>query len=272
MYACDFEYDGKSLSDFGFVIATIGGSSGVKVADAGSEITFVMSPIQSGKRFIAGGSKYDKCLETTFQICKNPSLGCCGGLEISPEEFRTMSRWLNRREFLWFRAMDWFDPGSARAWVRASFTLSRVEVDGVTYGIELRMQTDSPFCYGDEIVEHLNFTSGALSAALIDENDEIGETYPALTITCGDAGTLSLSDDITECSCSIDNCVSGEVITFSGDTKIIASTNVAHDIVNDFNYDFFRFGNTYDNTENVITASMPCTVELRYRPIYKDTL
>lgn len=45
-----------------------------------------------------------------------------------------------------------------------------------------------------------------------------------------------------------------------------------HDIVNDFNYDWFSIGNTYESQENVVTATMPCEMTIRYRPIWKDTL
>lgn len=272
MYAYDFEYDGKRLSDFGFIIASLGEQSGVSTTDAGSEITFITSPMQAGKRFVPGGSKYDKCLETSFQICKNPMLFDDGEMEITADEFRALSRWLNRREFLWFHASDWCNPEKARAWVRASFSLSRVDASGVTYGIELKMQTDSPFCYGEEVVEELTFASGALTKTIEDKNDEIGITFPRMVITCGASGKLTLSNSMTGCSCSVSNCTSGEVLTFSGDTKIISTSNVAHDVVEDFNYNFFSIGNTFSNKVNSITSNKACTVELRYRPIYKDTL
>ena len=272
MYAYDFEYDGKLLSEYGFMVCRFDEAGGPEAADAGSEITFVTAPMQAGKRFVAGGSKYDKCLTTTFQICKNPCDFNAEEMEISADEFRALSRWLNRREFLWFHNYDWQEPEKIRPWVRASFSLAKIEIGGVTYGIELTMTTDSPFGYGEEIVEEFTFTQNKLSELLVDYNDEIGETYPALTITCGSAGTLTISDDRTDCECSVDNCISGEVISFSGDTQIITSSNALHDLANDFNYDFFRFGNTFDDRENTVTVNMPCTVELRYRPIWKDTL
>ena len=275
MYAYDFEYDGKMLSSFGFIICSFGDGDGVGKTETGSEITFITSPIQDGKRVVTGGTKYEKCLSTSFQICKDPSFfnrRSQKEMEISADEFRTLSRWLNRRKFLWFKANDWCDPDTDKPWVRASFTLNKIDVDRTTYGIELDMVTDSPFCYGDETVKTFEFENANDTVLFIDNNDEIGETYPELTITCGAAGTLTLSDDRTGCECTIENCVSGEVIHFSGDTKIIDSSSTTHDIANDFNYDYFRFGNTHDDRENIITASMPCTVEMKYRPIRKDTL
>lgn len=45
-----------------------------------------------------------------------------------------------------------------------------------------------------------------------------------------------------------------------------------HDITNDFNYGWFSIGNLYDDRENVVMASIPCEITLRYRQIWKDTL
>ena len=274
MYAYDFEYDGKLLSDFGFVICHFDTNSGTSTADKGSEISFTTASAHSGKRFYKVGTEYKKCLTTTFQIMKNPDLGLDEDEVITADEFRQLSRWLNRREYLWFHAFDWCDPEVFRPWVRASFTLTRIDIGNETVGIELDMETDSPFGYGDEIETEIAFTAGELSQTFYDRNDEIGDCYPELTITCGQAGTLTLEDDVTGCACTIENCVSGEVITLSGETMIISTSNTVHaaTLANDFNYDFFRFGNTLDERTNVFTASMPCTVVLKYRPNKKDTI
>lgn len=274
MYAYDFEYDGKLLSDFGFIMCHFDSGSGSSTADAGSEISFTTAPAHSGKRFYKVGTEYKKCLSTTFQIMKNPETNKSGDEIITADEFRGLSRWLNRREYLWFHAFDWCDPEVFRPWVRASFHLTRIDVGNETVGVELEMETDSPFGYGDEITSEIEFTSQNLEKTFYDRNDEIGDCYPELTITCGQSGTLTLEDDVTGCACTIENCVSGEVITLSGETMIISTSNAVHanTLANDFNFDFFRFGNTLDNRENVFTASMPCTVVLKYRPIQKDTI
>ena len=72
----------------------------------------------------------------------------------------------------------------------------------------------------------------------------------------------------------IDNCVSGEVLTLSGETMIISTSSTTHEatLADDFNYDFFRFGNTFGSSTNTVTASIPCNVVIKYRPIIKDTL
>lgn len=274
MYAYDFEYDGKQLSDYGFIVCQFDMSSGTYTADAGSEINFVTASANAGKRNYLVGSEYRGCLAATFQICKDPKLHWDSDQAITAEEFRRLSRWLNRREYLWFHAFDWCEPEVMRPWVRASFRLTRIDMAHETVGIELDMTTDSPFGYGEEIVKTFEFDSESLEQVFYDRNDEIGDCYPELTVTCNASGTWTLADDVTGCRSVVENCVNGEVLDFSGESMIIETSNTTHanTIANDFNYDFFRFGNTMDGRENVFTATLPCTVELRYRPILKDTI
>ena len=274
MYAYDFEYDGKQLSDFGFMICHFDSSSGVSSADAGSEISFTTASAHSGKRWFKVGSEYKKCLSTTFQICKDPKLHIDGDDVITAEEFRQLSRWLNRREFLWFHAYDWCDPEVKRPWVRASMNLERIDVGNETVGVEITVTTDSPFGYGDEITKVLEFTSDALEQTFYDRSDEIGEYYPEMEVEIGAAGTFTLENEMTGCSCEVENCESGETLYFSGESMIIetSSTTHANTLANDFNYDYFSIGNEPDDRANVITAGAPCTVTLKYRPILKDTV
>jgi len=274
LHAYNFEYDGQLLSDFGFVVCSFGTSSGTENGNSGSEISFETVPVQMGKHFYRTGTSYKSCLSATFQICKNPDLYSEEEMILSEDDFRRLSRWLNRREYLWFHGFDWCTPEVMLPWFRASFTLRRIETDSDTIGVELKMTTDSPFGYGDLVTKTLTFESANDTAAFRDQNDEIGDTYPELTVTCGASGTLTLEDDVTGCLCEVENCVNGETLHFTGETMIIETDSVTHEatLANDFNYEFFRFGNTYDNRENIITASMPCTVVIKYRPIIKNTL
>ena len=270
MYAYDFEYDGQLLSDFGMIVCDFSNGGGVSNGGKGSEIKFNMVPAGYGKRFFVSGLQYEDCLSTTFQICKDPRRNV--DEEITNEEFRALSRWLNRKKFLWFRSFDWCEPEKEKPWFRASFNLTRIESGRQTVGVELSMVTDAPFGYGPEEELEMVFTSGTLSGVISDRNEEMGDTYPWMRITCGQAGTMTITNALTGCSCSVENCVSGEVLTFSGESMIISSSNTNHDLANDFNYDFFRIGNNAEEDENAITVSMPCTVEIKYRPIWKDTL
>ena len=273
MYACNFEYDGQLLSDFGFVVGTVDSSNGTAKSLTGSEISFETAPVQYGKHFYKVGTQYKDCLSATFQIFKNTDVFQEKDLAVTHDDFRRLSRWLNRREFLWFHGFD-MTPDVEQPWFRASFTLSRIDFGSETIGVELKMTTDSPFGYGLPVEKELVFESAGDTILFRDQNDEIGDTYPELTITCGAGGTLTLENDLTGCSCEIENCVSGEVLHFTGETMVLETSSATHalTLANDFNYEFFCFGNTYDVRENNITASMPCTVVINYRPIIKDTL
>lgn len=272
MYAYDFEYDGRQLSEFGFMVCSFDGEKGIQAADKGSEITFQFAPSGYGRRHYVTGLQYENRLSTSFQIAKNPEMFSDKEMEVTSDEFRELSRWLNRKEFLWFHSWDWCEPEKERPWFRASFTLTRLDIGGATYGIQLDMTTDAPFGYGPEEVITMNFTAANQTKTMRDLNDEIGDTYPEMQITCRAGGTLTLQDDLSGCYTQVKNVTSGEVITFSGDSMIISSSLPAHSIADDFNYEFFRFANTYSERENQITSSIPCDIVMRYRPIRKDSI
>ena len=268
MYLYDFKYDNHSLSDFGFIVCEIGFE---QKTSRGAEVRFTLAPVQYGRRRVKTGSKYESTLSTSFKICKNPELYCENQMVITTEEFRTLERWLNRREFLWFKSYDCCDPQIEKAWFRASFTLSKYEIGGEAYAIELNMQTDSPFGYGDEINETYHFAAGD-TQVITDQNDEIGVFYPDLTIVCGSNGDLSITNETLGCEFEIKHCTNGEVITQYGEGMVIGTSNENHKLANDFNFEWFALENTFDERENVITASLPCDITVRYRPIWKDTI
>lgn len=69
----------------------------------------------------------------------------------------------------------------------------------------------------------------------------------------------------------IKNVSVGEVITIDGPTHIITSSLDSHKLYDDFNFEFFRIGNTINNRNNRISASLPCKLEFTYSPIIKDS-
>jgi len=223
IYAIDFEYDGRRLSEFGFIICSFDESGGAKTAEKGTEITFSTAPIDLGQRHAITGARYDTRLSTAFQICKNPELYEGNEMNITNEEFRELSRWLNRRTFLWFHAYDECEPDVILPWFRATFTLRRINIAASTIGIQLDMQTDAPWGYGEAVEEHFYFTSDNMTNIIEDKNEEVGIMLPEITITCNDVGELRLSNELTGCSFRVKNCVAGEVITQYGDARIIES-------------------------------------------------
>lgn len=270
MYALDFEYDGQYLSDYGFIICEFNGSSGVKTAAAGSKITFNTVSRHGGKQNGLIGTQYNECIQAKFHICKNPDL--FDDLSISHDEYRDLMRWLNRNEFLKFQILYDFKDDKTRepCCFNASFNIGKITIGDILYGLELSMETDKPFGYGEEQVYAKNISDTQMVYQIMDQSDEIGTTYVTMKITCNDSGDLSINNATECCNTVIKNCVAGEVIIIDGDTLTIVTSELNHKICNDFNYDFPRIGNTLTNRANKIMVSLPCQLEIRYRPIIKD--
>lgn len=261
MRSYDFEFDGSRLSDFGFMLCYFG-SNGLKTVSNGCEITFNKVSVLNGSKQELTSTKYDKCLETTLQICKNS----CGSndFEISTEELRVLSRWLNRKEFLKFKILsdEYLD-----IYFEASFNISRIELDGVLYGLELKLQTNRPFALQEQkkvVIKNL-VQNGEHS--IKDYSDIEGYIYPEVEITINEGGNLTIYNDMENRTTFIANCVAGEVIKMN--YPIIESSILNHKIQNDFNWNFFRVANTFTNSINKITISLPCTMKITYSPTIK---
>lgn len=270
MYAIDFEYDGQYLSDYGFIICQFDASTGVNIAEAGSKITFNKVSRNNGKSYSLTGAKYTECVQTTFDICKNPDLYDYEDREITNDEYRDLMRWLNRREFLKFQAFDEMNGERDTCYYNVGFNINKIEIAGKLYGLRLTLESDKPFGYGQEQSVSWTFSDVSVSKILSDVSDEIGYIYPNMTITCNAEGDLSIFNELENCTMQIKNCSVGEIITINGESQTIETTYSSHDICNDFNYEFFRIGNTINNRSNKISVSKPCSIVIKYTPIIKD--
>ena len=271
MYAIDFEYDGKYLSDYGFIVCDFNSLKGVASTNAGSKITFLKMTRNGGRKYGVASAKYAECLTATFDICKDPEKYDADERIITSEEFRDIMRWLNRREFCRFQVL--YDEKNHEAcFYNASFNIDKLKISDRFYGMRLTMETDKPFGYGEEQKTSFSFRNANLSGTFFDESDEIGTTTPSMRIKCISAGNLTIQNDVTGCAMTIKNCAANEVITINGDTEMIETSLSTHDIANDFNYDYFTMANTMDSRMNHIAVSLPCDVMIRYYPIIKESL
>ena len=105
--------------------------------------------------------------------------------------------------------------------------------------------------------------------SISDVSDEEGYIYPYMEITVGRDGDLFIHNSIENRKTYIGNCKVGEVITM--DYPIVQSSlpSSSRNIQNNFNWTFFRLANTYNNSRNVLTISLPCSIKLKYSPIVK---
>ena len=258
MKSYDFEFDGLNLSDFGYVICSFDSNS-LQTISNGSQITFNTVPTLNGAKYELTSTNYDDCLETTFQICKNPCGSDC--IEMSTDELRTLSRWLNRKEFHKFKILN---DDYLGIYFEASFNISKIMMDGKLYGLELECKTNRPFALQEPKRVVLKNLVANGEKIIKDYSDVEGYTYPEVEITINESGDLSIYNELEDRTTFIANCVAGDVIKMN--YPIIETSVDTHEIQNDFNWVFFRIANTFKNSVNNLVISLPCTMEVKYSP------
>lgn len=261
----DFEYDGLLLSDFGFITCSFD-SSKTDTVSMGSKITFKTTPVQNGAYQERTSYIYKNMVESTFQICKNvcdsnTSFG------LSVDEQREIMRWLSRKEYLPFRIMN---DDYLNIYFEASFNVSKIEINGEVVGFELDMQTNRPFAIEQERQVTLKFLEADSEKTVVNLSDDEGSLYPKVVIECNASGNLIIENSLDDHNVVIANCSAGEIITM--DNPIIESNLNAHEIQNDFNWNFLKLVRNYRENINKFKVSLPCTITLTYKPIVKITI
>lgn len=264
MYATDFEYDGQTLSDFGFIVCEFDSSNGVSVGQS-TGITFNKVSRNAGRQCGLVNTSYNECLTATFDICKNPCKFDGEDMYITDYEYRDLLRWLCRREFLKLRIIT---DDKDDCYYNASFNAASIKVADRLCGVRLTMETDKPFGYGARQEHHLDFTENTV-ALIRDTSDEIGCLCPDIIITCKEDGDLTITNSRTQRPMVIKNCKNGEIITIKGSEQIIQSNLASHNICNDFNFEFLQLANSYADRENQIAVSGKCTIDISYFPVLK---
>ena len=263
----DFEYSGKQLSDFGCVVCSITSSVGVSTVNIGSQLNFNTIAVNKSTKFKLMSTEYTEAYTTSFHICKS---SCSANKPIDKYftdiEVRSLMKWLNRKQYFKFKPI-YEDTQYPMIYYMGSFNVQLITIG--SYVIELTLQTNSPFAHYEPL--NYSFTVNTNGSFVIhDVSDEIGYIYPDIVkITCLSSGKLSISNSKDSRSVVVYNCVSGEIITLIGESKIIESSKSHSTLYNDFNYNFLKIHNDYDDGENVFTVSIPCTIDITYSPICK---
>jgi len=446
MLALDFEYDGRYLSDFGFIVCDFNNTSGANTVEVGSQIDFKMVSTNHGKSNTLTSSDFNGTIQATFDICKDPDKYDQKDMYISSDEYRDIARWLNRGQFCLFQALyKDEDYNREPCFYKASFNLSKILIGEKLAGITVEMTTDKPFGYAERItkiidtdscertydtananytaanvlfdttetisnsVYNLSTSSVSINAGQIlifyvqyqtaatrtitalkiykdknteteytgnqtvsklgteytiiipyddgtfyntsvsfvypkdgvniaritrlspgtpsiiygygspanagrlpatnnekiyinkntgaafvsnnyswiefatcaadsytdnvyDPSDDVGYIYPDVVLTCGQAGNYTIRNALEGTTTYIANCIAGEVITMYGQSKIIETTAASHDIATDFNFQFLKIGNTYEDNKNTIILNAPGTLAITFDPIIKDCI
>ena len=238
------------------------GDKGLDTVSNGAAVTFNTVSTLNGAHYKLTSSAYEECLETTISICRNPCNS--NDMEIDSTTFRELTKWLCRKSFLKLKFLtdDYID-----IYYEAIINVSRIEIDGKLVGLELSIFTNRPFALKEKRTITIKNTEENGKHSINDTSYEEGFIYPLTEITISEDGDLKIYNAIEDRYTNILNCIAGEVITL--DYPIIQSSVSSHNIQNDFNWKFFRIANTYENSRNDLTISLPCTIKIEYSPIVK---
>jgi hypothetical protein len=309
MKAFDFEYDSKNLSDFGFVICnfdskglntvsngstitfnTVSTHNGSKhelistqyedclettiqicknyCSSDVKEITSTemrqLTKWLNRKRFlkfkILDEDYIDLYFEASFNISRIEFDGTLYGLELEVitnrpfalKEPETISIQIRKR-YTWERYIKTSDnqKGESTGKYVTSYNRDFYPDDGI--------KNNYYYVYINETFEN--------TASINDTSYEEGYIYPYTEITVLESGDLNIYNNIEDRNTHIANCVAGEVITM--DYPVISSSVSSHNIQNDFNWNFFRVANTFDNSRNDLVISLPSIIKIKYSPIVK---
>lgn len=264
MEAKDMTYAGETLSSRGLMIASFDGSSSVETIDSDSQKTFTSVSMFYGKYQPFVFTSYEDRLVMEFTIIKDPCKFEEEDLRMTQQEVRSIKRWLNRPTP---HVLRFDDEQFADVFWEGSFNVTELYLAGVTYGLQLSFQCNRPFGLQDaKTYEGSLITGGCF--IVNDSSDEEGHIYPTLEVTCLESGDLQLNNQIEDRTTIVKNCVVDEKIIFFPNLQIRSSVGT-HELGDDFNYKFLRICNTYDDTVNKITTSIPIEYKLTYNPIAK---
>ena len=267
MHMIDFEYNGERLSDYGLYPCYLDGSANdtVEVANLVS-INKVKAP--NSQKYISTGYAYEDVLNAQFQALK---IGCnVNNSSITDVELNRIMRWLNRKRYCVFKPI--YENGRfSNVYFEAFFNVRPIVIGEEIVGIDLTLNTNAPYGFIEPNTYRYEFSPTSNNLVIYDESDEIGHSYCDAIITCLENGDLKITNTLDPNNeVVIRDCSVGEVITLKGKEKIILSSLPGHtSLANDFNYNYFRMNNTYENNRNVFKSSLRCNIEVTYSPIRK---
>ena len=265
MQMIDFEYNGERLSDFGLVICNFDGNSNDS-QDIGNSISLNKFKATNADEYFATGYAYEDVFSVEFQAVK---IGCSVVDQyITDIEMNKIMRWLNRKTYCVFKPI-YADDNFMDIYYKGTFNVKPIKVGIDIVGLNLTFTTNAPFGFMSPTVSNFEFKTINDKFIIHDISDEVGHIYADVKIKCLEAGDLIISNELDPNNkMIIRNCAIGETIELQGKQKIIQSSGHAR-LANDFNYNFIRIKNTYNDVMNVFTSSIKCNMTITYSPIRK---
>ena len=270
MYGINFVFDGIKSDEYNIMICSFDGIKSGETT-AGSNIEFKYFKIPNSNKWGKISSTYNEQLSFSFQICKNPC--SMESMFFSEREMAFVLRWLNKKEDKWLQIIQ---EGYEDIYFHCHIHPEKYEIGGQCIGFTLTATCDSPFGWSE--IQSLSISSSAsLSIKYYDPSDEIGIIYPNIEIVSkADNQEISIKNDLTSIETKIKNCSNGELITL-GENMIVHSSECEPNIIgvgysgkhktffDDFNWNWFSIGNTFDNRINTISVTGSCDIYMTWR-------
>lgn len=257
----DFQYDNEFGSDYMLMPCLFDSNGGVETVDFGSQFSGEAISIVGTDETVNVNNTYSSMRFPTFQACKIDS--SCNPLPISAEEFSKINRWLNRKESHKFKIKE---ESYENIYFLGKFNVQAIKINESIQGVSLTFQSDYPYGFVDEI--SINYKN-CKEFMIYDHSDETGDIYPITTIKCLEPGTLRIANSMDNEILEINNCVANEVITIDNKHSVITSTVGTHDLCNDFNYNYFKICNTYNERRNNYSSTLNIDITIKYSPVRK---
>jgi len=264
MDRCDFRYRGELLSDHGYVICDFGGSSptaSVSAVTTDSQRDFTSVKMFGGKYHPIAYYTYDSALVMEMSICKADIVS---DEVITPAEAVALKRWLEAPSP---QQLKIGETGYENYFWNGTFNVEEVRLYSDIVGFNLTFTSTAPFGYKDK-VEFTGTVAANGTVAINDKSDEEGYIYPNISVTLSSGGILRITNSFDGRQTVIYNCVSGETITFTSLMQITSNIE-SHELGDDFNYKFVRIHNSYSDSVNTLTFSLPCSYTISYTPVGK---
>ena len=261
IYATTYVFNNKSCEEFGLIICSFDSKSGVQTSSAGSKIELTTSKPPYSNKWTRYNIQYSEPLEFSFQIMK------IDGSEITTFDQEKINRWMVRiDDYKW---LHFEQPDHDEIFFNAQVVDSKlISVGGVNLGMEFNFVTDSPYAYTSEQIKNYSVSNGN-TKTFFNRSSEVGNLYPYMTVKIKSDCNFAILNSIENRKFQIDNCKAGEILTIDNENKVISSSISNRAVYDGFNYNWFRFVNTYDDNVNTLTFTGDADIEFKYRFVRK---
>lgn len=255
----DFIFDGKALSDFGYIAVMENQEETMPVSAMQFEtIKSALSDISHRVAY-----NYESNYTSTLLIMKNPCEYYDEESNLTNDDIAELTRWLARKQYKWFRYID--DEDNDEIWYQVQFVINKEFIGDNVVGLQLTINCNAPYGFTREY----SYSTTESTLTINPDTDEEGYIYPTMVVTCS-GGTMQITNEKTGEITKIENCSANEIITISGaDIQQITSSDTNHDLSEDFNYRFPRVAIEYGNKQNDFSFEGIEDIAVSYRGIRK---